>query len=415
MTSLEQSSFSLDEILRNELIEAHFQPIISIKRKSVCGLEGLCRGQSVTEKKLIPPFALFERALIEDRVLELDRLCRKRVLEQFQPIYEKNNTALLFLNFEISIIDKGVVGSGNIVNTVRKLGINPKNIVIEIIESKVNDTEALKDFVATYKDYGFLIALDDFGAGHSNLDRIAHVKPDILKIDRSIISNIDKEYYKQEIFKSLVSLSHRVGSLVLAEGTETEEEIFTCLELGADLFQGFYFKKPEPVSSHIFHMLQDKIEYISYQFRNTVLEKINSHKFHKIKLDTIMNHLIAGLLSTPLDDFDARLKEMIYEYPSIECAYILNEMGIQTTETIFNTSDAPIIEKKLLFHPAVKGSGHSLKDYYFFILSGLNQYITEPYISMATGRLCITVSSLFRNIHYHEKFILCIDLNPDFI
>lgn len=97
----------------------------------------------------------------------------------------------------------------------------------------------LKMFLCTYKEYGFLIALDDVGTGHSNLDRISLVKPDILKIDRSIIDNIDQRYHNQEVFKSLVNLSKRIGTMVVTEGVERKEEAILAFELGADMLQGY--------------------------------------------------------------------------------------------------------------------------------------------------------------------------------
>ena len=92
---------------------------------------------------------------------------------------------------------------------------------------------------------GFLVVLDDVGAGHSNLDRIPLIRPDIIKIDRSLITGVDADFYKQETFKSLVSLSRRIGALVVAEGIETEREAVAALELGADLLQGYFLGRPQ--------------------------------------------------------------------------------------------------------------------------------------------------------------------------
>ena len=86
-----------------------------------------------------------------------------------------------------------------------------------------------------------LIALDDMGTGYSNLERIASIKPDIIKLDRSLIQDIDREYHKQELFDFFLKLAHKIGVFVVVEGIETEAEALSCLERGADLVQGFYF------------------------------------------------------------------------------------------------------------------------------------------------------------------------------
>ena len=71
------------------------------------------------------------------------------------------------------------------------------------------------------------------------------MRPDVIKIDRSLITGVDGDFYKQETFKSLVSLRRRIGALVVAEGIETEAEAVTALELGADLLQGFFLGRPQ--------------------------------------------------------------------------------------------------------------------------------------------------------------------------
>ncbi len=79
----------------------------------------------------------------------------------------------------------------------------------------------------------------------SNLDRISIIKPDILKIDKSLVQSAAGQYHSSEIVKSLVALAHRIGSLVIAEGVETANEAVIALELGVDMLQGYYFAKPD--------------------------------------------------------------------------------------------------------------------------------------------------------------------------
>ena len=101
-------------------------------------------------------------------------------------------------------------------------------------------------FVRKYRDSGFLIVIDDFGCEHSNIDRLIQIHPDIIKVDRSIISCIENDPYRQSILKSIHSLAEMTGYLCLAEGVETLAEIKTCHLLGVDLFQGFAIACPSP-------------------------------------------------------------------------------------------------------------------------------------------------------------------------
>jgi EAL domain-containing protein (putative c-di-GMP-specific phosphodiesterase class I) len=161
--------------------------------------------------------------------------------------------------------------SGYLIDRVKAYSLNPGDIVIEINESRTDDMAALTNFVERYKRYGFIIALDDIGSGFSNLNRIPLLNPDIIKIDRFILRDMNCDHYKKEVFKSLVSLASNTGALVIAEGIETSHEAILAAELGADMIQGFYFAKPEN------NISTDKIN-------NTIDEFTEKYKITKDKL-----------------------------------------------------------------------------------------------------------------------------------
>ena len=99
----------------------------------------------------------------------------------------------------------------------------------------------------------------------------------------------------------------------------------------------------------------------------------------------------------------------IQRRPEIECVYVLDHRGQQVTETIFNTHEIP--PQSLLFRPAEIGTDHSLKVYYNQLIdSELSHYITDPYVSMASGQLCQTLSSMFRDGSNERMFVLCVDV-----
>ncbi len=380
----------INDIIKNEFITMHFQPIVSVKKKTIIGFEALCRGIDVETNGIIPPNTLFHLAKNREMTLEFDRLCRKKALESYCRIYNKNNDVILFLNLDTSIIDRGVVGSGHLLNTVRSYNIDPGNVVIEIIESKITDILALKRFIETHKNYGFLIALDDVGSGQSNLDRIPLVKPDVLKIDRSLINYIDKMYYKQEVFKSLVNLSKKIGALVVAEGVEREEEAILVLELGADMLQGYYFSKPQENIDDKIRNIENKTDSIASKYKSYMVKKIKDAKSRHKGYNTIINNIICDLSKISVELYDTKLKEVIKRHLVLECVYILDEAGTQVTDTTFN--HIVILKNKTIFGPARKGMEHSLKDYYYLLVNtGLNSYTTEPYIYLATGNLCLTI------------------------
>ena len=182
-------AISIQEIIEREWISTAFHSLVSIKRKALLGVEALSRCTAPGED--IPPQELFRMAAEAGCLLELDRLCRRKALEAFAPIHAQNRGLILSLNVDGHSIDSDIARSGFLLHTVKACGINPNNVLIEIVESRARDTDALADFVTHYRKNGFLIALDDVGVGHSNLDRIPLLRPDVLKLDRSLVSGVD--------------------------------------------------------------------------------------------------------------------------------------------------------------------------------------------------------------------------------
>lgn len=411
---MSNNNLSINEIITNRSIEVHFQPIVSIIKKSVIGLEGLSRGIVEGENALIEPLTLFKLASKEKLTLQLDRLCRERVAEDFLELHLKNKDLLLFLNIDGSTMTDEIVGSGNIINLINKLNLKPENIVLEIMESKVGNAQALKKFIDLYRNYGFLISLDDVGSGHSNLDRIAIAQPDIIKIDRVIVKDMHLDYYKQEVFKSLVSLAKTLGALVVAEGIETQEEAMKAIELGADMLQGFYFASPQKLTNSMIKTFNMPIRKVAANYSSYLSEKINYQKARHKEFGDIIKDVLTELSEAEEKRFEFKLLEIINAYKMFECIYILDPSGVQVTDTVTPYSNYSK-HKNLIFQPAKKGEDHSLKKYYYFLRNmKLSKYVTEPYISLATGNLCITMSCVFKSID-NKKFILCIDINPTYL
>lgn len=407
MTGLESVPFQIRDIIRNNRIETHFQPILSARKKSVVGLEALSRGVDA-ERGLIPPKILFELANQQNLSLEFDRLCRDNALRRFREVcYDES--LLLFLNLSTSVLDFGITGPDYLVEKINELGLSPENIAIEMLESEVTDTENLKRFVNACREHGFLIALDDVGIGYSNLDRILLVKPDILKIDRGLVQNIDGDYYKQELFKSLVVLAQKIGALVVAEGVETQEEALVCYDYGVDFFQGFYFAKPQTADSLMMEQPRSKVHEVAQAYRQSRIEKINLQSRKRKQYNQVLRRILVELQYVPAYSFEQKLRQIIKDHPMLEYLYILNSQGVQVTESICNSRVG--CRGSRIFQAARKGADQSLKDYCLFIEAGAREYVTEPYMSLATGKPCVTCAKVFQDIE-NQTYILCADFNP---
>jgi EAL domain-containing protein (putative c-di-GMP-specific phosphodiesterase class I) len=399
-------AITIQEIIEREWIGTAFHSLVSIKRKALLGVEALARCTAPGED--IPPLELFRMAHEADCLLELDRLCRRKALETFAPIHAKNRGLLLSLNVDGHAIDADVVRSGYLLHAVKECGISPNNVLIEIVESRARDTAALAEFVASYRKHGFLIALDDVGAGHSNLDRIPLLRPDVLKLDRSLVSGVDKHMARLEVVKSFVQMASRLGSLALAEGVERQEDILCLLESGVDVFQGFYFGRPARLMPPA-ETIAERIEYLAQKFRVNATERFAAQKALYARHDALIQGLCETLSLLGPIGLDQTLTGFIDAHEQIECLYVLSAKGVQLSDTVCNPSKLRK-RKRFIYEPARVGADHSLKEYYLPLRAGLAKFTTPPYISLASGNRCITISAAYKD-RDNRSCILCADID----
>ena len=398
---------NIQDIIQNRKLIACYQQIISVSRKIVVGVEGLIRGIDTDTNEFILPKILFDAAKEEKLSLELDRVCRDVILHGFNGVYPYDREKLLFLNLDASILESSV-GSGYLLNQVKQNQIDPQNIVIEISEKNVFSNASLKKFSDIYRKHGFMVALDDVGTGFSNMDRILLVKPDIIKIDISLVKNIHNDFYKQGVFKSLVILANKIGALVIAEGVECEEEAVQVLRLGGHMIQGFYFSIPGKITEPSALFNNKKIDLLSRRFNEYINLQYMQEKNKYKHCNKITRDAVKTLTGTSCDQFEDTLKEIVSGCESLECVYVLDNAGIQISGTISNNETSKEAEN-LIFYSAKKGTDHSMEKYYYPLVNAKRrQFATEPYISLATGNLCITVSAVFFN-NESTKYILCAD------
>lgn len=399
----------IEKIIIENRVITHYQPIISVTKQKIVGLESLARGVDPLNDTIISPLDMFEYAHQNGLILPLDRLCREKGIEGFHHAYINNNDLHLFINIDACVIDM-VEGSNYLLRQVFKHNIPPENVVIEINESKAQNIEHLVRFVNNYRKSGFLIAIDDLGVGFSNFDRISLVKPDIIKIDRSLIKGIEKSYHKQEIFKCLVTMANNIGAVVVAEGVETEDELNSVLEYGAHLIQGYFFSEPRLLSDGLMNSLEIKISNTALDFKNYLNSKMDKERIYHRTIDTFLCNLMTKLENITPSEYDDLFIKCVNRHRdlNIECAYILDEHGIQVSDTLF-CNDNRNHRQRLMFYPAVKGVDHSLKKYYYKLMNSREvKYLSNPYVSHATGNICITATRVFKRTN-NKTYILCVD------
>ncbi len=229
------------DIIENHSLTAYFQPIVDMRTNKIFAYETLTRGV-LPNGDLMYPDVLFAKSERNDMNFTLDRMCRETALKTTAV---KKIDAKVFINFIPTSIYDPEFCLASTVKWAKQLEFDPKNIVFEVVETQnVKDKEHLKTILNYYRKEGFLIALDDVGEGYSSLNMIIDIKPDIIKVDRNIIENIDKDSMKQSIYKALRGICLDNGIKILAEGVETPYELEKVKEIGVDYAQGYYFARP---------------------------------------------------------------------------------------------------------------------------------------------------------------------------
>lgn len=399
----------LTHVLHNKAIITHFQPIFSVAKHQLIGLEALSRGYCAQTGKLIAPLSLFEQAKDKEARLQLDRLCRRKAVQAFVTAAPAESP-LLFINLDVVVIDSGVVGSNKLLHEIQKHKLSPASVVIEITESPSLDVHALTAFIERYRSYGFLIALDDVGSSCSNLDRMLHLRPDIIKIDRALLQQIHEDTYKQALFSALTNCARQIGALVVAEGVETEAEAVTALRLGADFLQGYYLQRPVPAEALPLHRYYPLLQQLSLTLRLEKQEKLTEEKHTAEQADNLITHIVEALQEVSFSALPDFLPGLLRLSAALQCLYVLDASGRQLTDTF--VAPTAVRTSNALFAADAIGADQSLKDYYLHIQAGFSRYRSLPYRSLANGLPCVTCAAVFRPAKSERSLILCLDLNP---
>ena len=391
----------INYLIEHKKIEIFLQPIVSIKDKKIFAFEALTRAYDENDD-LISTLYLFEQAKKERLSCKLDEYVRELALEKFNSYYHENNEVLLFVNIESCVIDDYM--HENFISVVYKHNIPTSNIVIEIKEDKIKDTQALKKFISRYKKRGFIIAIDDFGTGYSSFDRLEFIKPDIVKVDRSIIYNVDNNFINSEILSAIANMCHQIGSIVLAEGVENSSEILCCMKKDIDIFQGYWFAKPSNlIDSTKKEDISESISSVGIIYKTITKEEI-SQKQQLLKKSKKLSEKVLEIIKTySIDNIDA-IEDMFLDNDKLEAIYLMNfEDGTQVGKTFINAA------KRYLYNPTKAGHDHSLRDYYFIAKDSLRgDYLGNRYISKASGNMCRTYSSQI--ILGKSSYIVCLDI-----
>ena len=231
----------LNEILSRRQLNALFQPIINMQRGEIVGYEGLIRGPS--DSPLHSPMNLFKVARANNLSVEVEHMCRRVVLERFA---ELKLPGKLFLNVSPEMLLQPQARHGETLGYIHEVGMSPERVIIELTENQPTyDYELLREAVTHYRGMGFQIAIDDLGEGFSSLRLWSEMRPQYVKIDMHFVQGINHDPVKLQFVRSIQEIAEESGTVVIAEGIETQTELLLIRDLGIACGQGYHIARPQ--------------------------------------------------------------------------------------------------------------------------------------------------------------------------
>jgi EAL domain-containing protein (putative c-di-GMP-specific phosphodiesterase class I) len=222
-------------------LRSYLQPIYSVSAAGCIGFEALVRATDERGEALRPG-RLFEKAHHDGDGVLLDWICRALHLRKFATVDRGDRK--LFLNVHPEAAMRDARSVREFADLVRYYGLAPARLCVEVLEAPCADESLLREAVLGYREVGASIAMDDFGLGRSNFDRIVALRPDVVKVDRTILTRAVGDTKSRRMLPSIVELLHEAGAQVAIEGIESAAEALVAIESGADHLQGFHFAAP---------------------------------------------------------------------------------------------------------------------------------------------------------------------------
>ena len=223
----------------NYRIISYFQPIVNNNTKRIEKYESLVRLID-DEDKVMSPFSFLDVAKRGIYYSEITNIVLKNSFNSL-----KNTTKEISINLSVLDIERESTRE-KIYEFLEIYKEDASRVVFELLEDEnVKDFEVIREFIQKVKELGVQIAIDDFGSGYSNFERIVDYQPNILKIDGSLIKNIETSQLSLSVVKTVIAFAKEQGIKIVAEYVENENIYNILKDLGVDYSQGYYFGKPD--------------------------------------------------------------------------------------------------------------------------------------------------------------------------
>ncbi|MEH6358930.1 MAG: bifunctional diguanylate cyclase/phosphodiesterase, partial [Pseudomonadales bacterium] len=236
----------LRSAVANQELELEYQPIINPLTNKVYATEALVRWNRDSEGR-VPPDKFIPIAEESGLIVPIGEWILRAACTQLAD-WNQHLSAELKMSINISTLQfKDNDFDKMLLNVIKETGVNPLNLNLEITENLfLEDREShIFTTLQDLRTQGISISLDDFGTGYSSLSYLKHFPINVLKIDRSFITDIIDDQNDQSLVKAIINMAEGLNIKVVAEGVETEQQCELLIDYQCDYIQGYYFSKPK--------------------------------------------------------------------------------------------------------------------------------------------------------------------------
>lgn len=238
----------LKKIIKNNAMTTYFQPIIELETEKILGYEALNR----------PPFSKWFPSTEQfydyiggtNQVFLFELFFRNASIKQFATNLKEvpsEKEKLLFINIHPDVLIDSHYRPGETIHLLEEFDLKPSQIVFELTEKKaVTDFDMFEKVINNYRTQGFRLAIDDAGSGYNSLKTLVHLRPEFIKLDRSLIHNIVHNDAQQKMVSLLLNFANQSNTSVIAEGIEQYPDLHFLKQEGVHFGQGYALGKPHP-------------------------------------------------------------------------------------------------------------------------------------------------------------------------
>ncbi|HLU23831.1 EAL domain-containing protein [Lederbergia graminis] len=236
----------LQRIMNNHALNTFFQPIIDLQSGKTIGFEAFNRPQST---HLFPNTEVFYDFVGQsNQVFLFECFCRNLSLKRFIERSKNNQLQcppLIFINIHPFVLLDSNYHSGETLQLLSDLGVEPNQVVFELTErTSVTDFALFEKVLSNYRSQGYRIAIDDVGSGYNSLKTLIYLKPEFIKLDRSLIHQIDQNKEQQHLVRLIIDYAKKSSTKIIAEGIERLEDLAFIQQQGIDYGQGYALGRP---------------------------------------------------------------------------------------------------------------------------------------------------------------------------